>query len=91
MKRKTIKIAELVDTVNHVLKHSDPELKELRRGMMIMLETVLFKTGNYSGYRYLTANETDYPPGINLDEHGNFLMGMAARFANTDSTRVEYN
>jgi hypothetical protein len=51
-KRKTISIQFLKETVNRRLAESTCELK-VRHGMIIVLESVLLKTGNYRGYCFL--------------------------------------
>ncbi|MHB8123382.1 MAG: hypothetical protein ACYDG4_14645 [Desulfuromonadaceae bacterium] len=89
-KRKTIKVAELVEIVNDILKTSLSDSKERRQGAMNVLETVLHETGNYRGFCYLLAGEVaDGVPGINYVDglpHRDPVM----RFANTDHTRVMY-
>jgi hypothetical protein len=90
-KRKTIAVAEMTRRVNDMLMHGYSSREE-RIGMIQVLENILFATGNYRGYRYLTQREVPAGelPGINLDEDGNPLSDLLERFINTDGTRVEY-
>jgi hypothetical protein len=89
-KRKTIKVEQLVEIVNDMLKNSLEESKERRQGAMNVLEAVLHDTGNYNGFRYLLAEEiVDGAPGINY-VYGLPHRDPAKRFANTDRTRVMY-
>jgi hypothetical protein len=89
--RKTIDVATLTDSVNEMLAAGWTSQEE-RRGMCLVLERVLFKTGNYRGYRYLTEREVPVgeKPGINPGEPSDDLDDRIARFKNTDGTRVEY-
>lgn len=86
--RKTIRIGDLVDTVNLMLENStcDPEV---RRGMCSVVETVLHKTDNYDGFRYL--NHLEVPEGCapgklvsGRDEDGNPIFDFP------DDTRRQY-
>lgn len=88
-KRKTINVAEVLNTVNHVLADSaydDDRHQQYRMGMCILLEDILHKTGNYKGYSYLTQDEIvpDCRPGVRY-ENGN------AEFVDTDETRRHYH
>ena len=93
MPRKTINVADLTHTANHLLRVStcDPNI---RKGIMNMIEHVLHETGNYRGFRYLMMNELppgESKPGINYDPTTNMpFPDMADRFGNTDNTRVQY-
>ena len=90
-KRKTIAVAEMTRRVNEMLVHGYSSREE-RHGMIQVLENMLFATGNYRGYRYLSKREVPAGelPGINLDTAGNPLSDQLERFRNTDGTRVEY-
>jgi hypothetical protein len=50
--RKTFEVRKLVETVNHMLKHSTCSDAE-RMAMCTVLERVLFDTNNYAGFCYL--------------------------------------
>jgi hypothetical protein len=91
-KRKTIAVAEMTRRVNEMLVHGYSSREE-RHGMIQVLENMLFATGNYRGYRYLSKREVPAGelPGINLDDLGNPLEDLMDRFRNTDGTRVEYS
>ncbi len=87
--RKTINVAEVLHTVNKVLKvsaYDDDRHQQYRMGMCILLEDILHKTGNYKGYSYLTQDEImpDCRPGVRY-ENGK------AEFVDTDDTRRYYH
>lgn len=89
MSRKTFNVSDLVDTVNAMLKNSDPDRADIRQGAMNVLEQVLHDSGNYKGFRYLLNMECKGMPGVN------YLGNMPhpdyeKRFENTDRTRVMY-
>jgi hypothetical protein len=89
--RKTIPVTLLIDQVNEMLANGHSNLSE-RFGMIQVLEKMLFATGNYRGYRYLSKREVPpgKQPGINLTDTGEPLPDLLERFINTDGTRVEY-
>ena len=90
-KRKTIPVTELVDMVNDMLKLSEAGRSDIRRGAINVLEQVLFNTRNYHGFRYLMKDEViSGNPGVNQDASGEPCLDYETRFANTDSTRVQY-
>jgi len=89
MGRKSFKIEEFVTICNGVLRLSDPELSERRKGVMLILEQTLMSSGNYKGFRYLSAKECEGKPGVNLNEDGS-LLPYPERFKDTDPTRVQY-
>ena len=89
--RKTIPLKTLIETVNNVLRLSPAESHLQRHGAMTALEAVLHEAGVYKGFRYLLSDEV--PEGSMPGVH--YLDGMphpdyTARFALTDSTRVQY-
>jgi hypothetical protein len=86
-KRKTFNVDELIDIVNGICKDSAADRKEVRQGAMNVLEAVLHKTGNYSGFNYL-RHVADGAPGVNYV--GDKLLDYPERFENTDRTRVFY-
>jgi len=61
MARKTYDVAKLVDTANHMLAlpadHGREEAltPQFRWGVIQMVESALFATGNYRGFRYLSS------------------------------------
>ena len=91
-KRKTIAVAEMTRRVNEMLVHGYSSREE-RHGMIQVLENMLFATGNYRGFRYLTSREITPGelPGINLDDRGEPHPDLAVRFHDTDPTRIEYH
>ena len=85
-KRKTVKIEELKDHINEMLRSSTCT-PDVRQGMMTVLVETLHATKNYRGFRYLRADEVPYKtnPGIR------FLDGVNVHsFDDTDSTRIQY-
>jgi hypothetical protein len=50
--RKTISIEAVKQNANRMLRDSDETAKEGRIGIFILLERILFDTGNYRGFRY---------------------------------------
>lgn len=54
--RKTFDVNNLRIVVNNMLEHSTCS-RDIRWGMMTVLEHVLHETGNYRGFRYLEAHE----------------------------------
>lgn len=58
MARKTIEVGKILKMANAFLaaKATTPEERD---GVCVMLEAVLFETGNYKGFRYLEGS--DYP------------------------------
>lgn len=88
--RTTFDVALLVKSVNGMLAQSPAVSGAVRQGAMQVLEEVLHATGNYRGFRYLTADEVaDGAPGINTVS-GQIHPDPVLRFANTDNTRVHY-
>ena len=95
-RRKTMNVEDLKNYANNQLstsvrferqKNSFEGIDaELRKGVMAMIEAVLFDTNNYKGYRYLAIDEvpTGCTPGIRRDR------GEEKKFENTDYTRVRY-
>ena len=90
--RKTVDVGYLVDTVNTVLAVSIESYKGRRDGMISLLESVLHTTGNYKGYRYLTADELPNggKPGIRVGFDGEMLP-YTDRFTDVDDTRRSYH
>lgn len=89
--RKTVEVEFLLETVNHFLKTSEDDKKAERQGMINLLDTVLHKTGNYQGFRYLPQWEVPGAyPGIWLDPETG-LHDPATCFENTDPTRAKFH
>ena len=95
-RRKTMNVEDLKNYANNQLSTSiryerqKDSLEnidaEFRKGVMAMIEAVLFETDNYKGYRYLAVDEipTGCTPGIRRNR------GEEKQFENTDNTRVRY-
>jgi hypothetical protein len=88
----TFEIDEFRTLMNSTLAKSTCTA-EMRKGMIVALETVLYKTNRYNGTRPLTMHEVPigHRPGVNIDPAtGNILENPATRDVNIDKTRVEY-
>lgn len=90
MAKKTLKVEELKNTINNSLANSVTG-QEFRRGLIFVLEDVLFATGNYGGFKYLKENDVPEGelPGVRYDLHGGILP-YEQRFKETDDTRRHY-
>jgi len=88
--RKTVNVDELKRMTNQILAVSTVE-PAMRKGWQASLEWVLHETGNYRGFRYLSASEVPngHPPGIRHGPDGEMLP-FECRFVATDDTRVSY-
>lgn len=89
MARKTVNVADLVESCNKTLKtHTGDRMYRL--AVQVFLEDILHQTGNYKGFRYLLRDEVPLgeEPGIHY-ENG-MPLPYPQRFENTDSTRVQY-
>lgn len=85
--RKTVEIQPILDSVNIFLKEST-DSSDRRQGNIDVINQVLFVSGNYAGFRYLTESEVpeDQLPGIRMSS----VVGVPPSFENTDSTRVHF-
>jgi len=82
---KTFKVEELKNIVNDLLKaETSPEE---RFGAITVLQSVLFSTKNYNGFRYLEQKEVPqgHNPGIWC-----FDGTMDEKFKDTDESRRHY-
>ena len=57
-KRKTIEVAEVKEMANTVFRDSVDEYKTSRAAIKMFTSDILMATGNYKGFRYLSAEET---------------------------------
>lgn len=57
-KVKTIEIAAIRDKANKVFRDSGDEFKTGRASIKLFVDDILMQTGNYKGFRYLSAEET---------------------------------
>jgi hypothetical protein len=97
MARKTLKVAALKAYVNdHLLNSQDDDHFE-RVALITMLERMLFDTGNYCGFRFLSRKDMQKSRfgqsfGINISdvENEKFDPSQASIWQDTDKTRVEY-
>ena len=87
-KRKTIEVSKVVEYSNHLLRHTQTT-EEQRIGVIKLTEQMLRETGNYKGFRYLTAEEVAGRPGINYI-NGQPAEDLKQRFDNTDPTRIQF-
>ena len=81
-KKKTVKVKDLVDLVNSKNRKSTCSA-EKRAGWNAFLENVLYETGNYEGFAYLS--QSDVPEG---QEPGIVWVDSERRFP--DETRRVY-
>lgn len=81
---KTIAVRPLIDHLNEVLA-KDTHSVQFRQGVMVVMEDILHKSKNYSGFRYLEEPEVPKGelPGIRRENPENV-------FLNTDNTRIFY-
>lgn len=86
--RKTLDVRDLLDEVNRRNRNSTCDADQ-RKGWNSLLEAMLFRTGNYAGFRYLSDVEvpTGEAPGIRCkpDSDG----GLNDREF-PDETRISY-
>lgn len=82
MARKTVTVDYIREMTNSMLANGKGTAQE-RKAVMIFLEDILHKTGNYKGFYYLGVDSVPegHLPGRN--ETGDI-------FANCDKTRVHY-
>lgn len=69
---KTVRISILLTKVNKMLQESTCN-PDVRKGMCVILETILHETNNYNGFYYLEQNEVPmtHGAGIIRDKTGN--------------------
>ena len=89
--RKTINVESVRALVNGMLKDSaqdDHVDRAYREGAISVLEEILHESGNYRGFRYLTANELPKAcvPGVHRGDE----LTFEEKFINTDGTRRFY-
>ena len=54
--KKTIKVKEMLDWANHQLSRTDDYATEkFKAGISVMIEQLLYRTGNYMGYMCLDS------------------------------------
>ena len=90
MSRKTIRVEDVIDWANNYLARTDDQHRESRWGVIVMLDMILFETGNWQGFRHITNLETSHTPGVRYDENTGAILDYPDRFENTDTTRVQY-
>ena len=79
--KKTVNVQEIKDELNSILANSDASLVDFREGILTSLESILLRSNNYQGFKYLSAREvSDGKPGIREDNN----------FYDTDPTRRRY-
>jgi len=87
MARKTLKLADMVEQANTMLRDSKPEMRQGREALGVFITEMLMKAGAYKGFSYLRADDmTDksWPPGIIFDAVGH-------KHQYPDATRVHFN
>ena len=91
--KKTFNVKALKDDINISLKMSEYVTPDYRQGLISCIENILHRTGNYSGFRYLSKDEVPdgEQPGININVITNLpFESMDMKFSNTDETRRYY-
>tara|TARA_R110000744_G_scaffold341177_1_gene446478 strand:- start:347 stop:661 length:315 start_codon:yes stop_codon:yes gene_type:complete len=59
MSRKTIRVIDLLEEANKQLRRTDQwATKELKEGVIIMIESALHATGNYQGFAFIDDNDS---------------------------------
>lgn len=61
-KRVTIGVERLRVDINSMIRNTPEDFKAQREAMAVVLEHVLFETGNYSGFRYVDDGQGDRDP-----------------------------
>ena len=91
--KKTFKVQALLDQLNWNLANDHQPSNSGRGPMMLLVEDVLHKTGNYRGFRYLEQHEVPVgcKPGIQPKSTVGLDADATYRFLNTDPTRVRYS
>ena len=87
MHRKTIEISYIISKGNEFFLHSADDMEFERRSLMGFITDILHETGNYNGFRYLSAKDMKKSyhgtsVGINFDENGN------PNFTDSDESRI---
>ena len=84
--RKTTEVATLKETVNRMLSQGVMGV-DYRMGAIAVLESALFETLNYNGFRYLREEEVPVlqQPGMRINS-----SGFGADFKDTDDSRRCY-
>jgi hypothetical protein len=92
--KKTVKVDELKQNINEFLKNYNSSITspDFVEGQRVFLESILFSTGNYFGFRYLYDDEVPRgeKPGINRFKSEDDVNDDNDRFVNTDKNRVNY-
>lgn len=57
MARKTVPVECVKSAANAMLRRSHASAKEGRIGTYVLLERILFDTGNYKGYKYISPED----------------------------------
>jgi hypothetical protein len=84
--KKTTEVATLKETVNRMLSQGVMGV-DYRMGAIAVLESALFETLNYNGFRYLREEEVPVlqKPGQRRSDNG-----IGASFEDTDDSRRCY-
>lgn len=59
--RSTVDVLWILEDTNRFLKEAHGVSADVKRGAAVMLERVLFQTGNYAGFMYLNLSDTHHP------------------------------
>ena len=72
MARKTIAVEDVKSAANGMLARSYETVKEGRIGVYVLLERILFDTGNYHGYKYISPDNDSSNIAGELDDTRRF-------------------
>jgi hypothetical protein len=87
--RKTIEVEKVKKLVNKMLLNSRDDNRSGRATLQTLIETILFDTGNYNGFNYLTPH--DMARSENGTTYGiDYGKDCDHWFDDTDHTRVFY-
>jgi hypothetical protein len=56
MGRKTVDVEYVKMIANRILTNEDPKRSGEREGVAMLLEAVLFETGNYKGFKWIPGS-----------------------------------
>ena len=73
MGRKTINVKDILEKCNTALEsQAEGATQEFKSGVCTMLESILFDTGNYAGFRYLPSAGLTNPGTVDVKVENEF-------------------
>ena len=87
MPRKTIEISRLIEKSNEFFLNTADDMEFERRSLIVFILDILQETGNYNGFRYLSAedmvkSDNGKSVGIIFEKNGNVNLNGC------DNTRI---